>query len=197
MALVIITFMSFDSVFSTFDSKTSLSYLHCTDLFSPWEPLDISHWLTPLLKSLASTFPGASAVKNPPTMEEMQEMWLWSLGRKDLLEEEMAAHSSILAWEIPWTEEPGRFLCPWGCKRAGHDWACTHRHTQASTLPFLSCLFRVGHRGFRHKEECLVQSHILRKWSYVCWRGRDGEGVWEGHVHTAIFKMDNQQGPIV
>ena len=35
MALVIITFMSFDSVFSTFDSKTSLSYLHCTDLFSP------------------------------------------------------------------------------------------------------------------------------------------------------------------
>ena len=38
----------------------------------------------------------------------MQEMWVQSLGWEDLLEKEMATHSSILAWEIPWTEEPGR-----------------------------------------------------------------------------------------
>ena len=37
----------------------------------------------------------------------MQEMWVQSLGREDPLEKEMATHSSILAWEIPWTEEPG------------------------------------------------------------------------------------------
>ena len=37
----------------------------------------------------------------------MQEMWLQSLGREDPLEKEMATHSSILAWRIPWTEEPG------------------------------------------------------------------------------------------
>ena len=37
----------------------------------------------------------------------MQEMWLQSLGLEDLLEKEMATHSSILAWEIPWTEESG------------------------------------------------------------------------------------------
>ena len=37
----------------------------------------------------------------------MQEMWVRSLGREDPLEKEMATHSSILAWEIPWTEEPG------------------------------------------------------------------------------------------
>ena len=37
----------------------------------------------------------------------MQETWVLSLGWKDFLEEEMATHSSILAWEIPWTEEPG------------------------------------------------------------------------------------------
>ena len=37
----------------------------------------------------------------------MQETWVQSLGQEDPLEEEMAAHSSILAWEIPWTEEPG------------------------------------------------------------------------------------------
>ena len=42
--------------------------------------------------------------KEPPAMQETQ---VWSLGREDLLEEEMATHSSILAWEIPWTEEPG------------------------------------------------------------------------------------------
>ena len=37
----------------------------------------------------------------------MQEIWVQFLGREDLLEKEMATHSSILAWEIPWTEEPG------------------------------------------------------------------------------------------
>ena len=46
----------------------------------------------------------AQLVKNPP---EMQETWVRSLGQEDPLEKEMATHSSILAWEIPWTEEPG------------------------------------------------------------------------------------------
>ena len=40
-------------------------------------------------------------------MQETQEMWVQSLGREDPLEEEMSTHSSILAWRIPWTEEPG------------------------------------------------------------------------------------------
>ena len=40
-------------------------------------------------------------------MQEMQESWVWSVGQKDRLEEEMATHSSILAWRIPWTEESG------------------------------------------------------------------------------------------
>ena len=43
-------------------------------------------------------------------MQETQEMLVRFLGREDTLEEEMAAHSSILAWEIPWTEEPGGLL---------------------------------------------------------------------------------------
>ena len=46
-------------------------------------------------------------VKNLPPMQEMQEMWVRSLGGEDPLEEEMAPHSSILAWRIPWSEEPG------------------------------------------------------------------------------------------
>ena len=49
-------------------------------------------------------FPGGSVVKNPPAMQETQA---WTLGQEDPLEKELATHSSILAWEIPWTEEYG------------------------------------------------------------------------------------------
>ena len=42
-----------------------------------------------------------------PVMQETQEMWVRSLGWEDPLEKEMVTHSSILPWEIPWTEEPG------------------------------------------------------------------------------------------
>ena len=52
-------------------------------------------------------FPGGSVVKNPPAVHEPQETHVHSLGQKDPLEKEMATHSSILAWKIPWTEEPG------------------------------------------------------------------------------------------
>ena len=60
----------------------------------------------------------AWTVKNLPAMQETR---VWSLGREDPLEKGMAAHSSILAWRIPWTEEPGR-LQPTGSQRVGHDW---------------------------------------------------------------------------
>ena len=56
----------------------------------------------PLQYSWASLV--AQLVKNPPAM---QEIWVQSLGWEDPLEKGMATHSSILAWEIPWTEEPG------------------------------------------------------------------------------------------
>ena len=56
-------------------------------------------------------------VKNLPAM---QETWVRSLCREDPLEKEMATHSSVLAWRIPWTEEPGR-LRSMGSQRVGHD----------------------------------------------------------------------------
>ena len=56
-------------------------------------------------------------VKRLPTMQETQVQFL---GQEDLLEKEMATHSSILAWKIPWTEEPGR-LQAMGSKRVGQD----------------------------------------------------------------------------
>ena len=51
-------------------------------------------------------FPDSQQVKNSPTLQETQETWVRSLGQEDSLEKGMATHSSILAWEIPWTEEP-------------------------------------------------------------------------------------------
>ena len=54
----------------------------------------------------------AQMVKNLPAM---QETWVQSLGQEDPLEKEMATHSSIRAWRIPWAEEPGG-LQLWGCK---------------------------------------------------------------------------------
>ena len=61
----------------------------------------------------------AQMVKRLPAM---WETWVQSLGREDLLEKEMAIHSSTLAWKIPWTEEPDR-LQSMGSQRVRHDWA--------------------------------------------------------------------------
>ena len=49
----------------------------------------------------------AQWVKNPPAMQEMNETWVRSLGQEDPLEKEMATYSSILAWRLLWSEEPG------------------------------------------------------------------------------------------
>ena len=66
----------------------------------------------------------AQTVKSLPAMWETQ---VQALGWEDPLEKEMATHSSILAWKIPWTEEPGE-LQFMGSQRVGHNWA-TNTHT--------------------------------------------------------------------
>ena len=59
----------------------------------------------------------------------MQETWVPSLGQEDLLEKKMAIYSSILAWEIPWTEKPGGLLSI-SCKKYN-----THTHTHTHKIP--------------------------------------------------------------
>ena len=71
----------------------------------------------PLQYSWASLM--AQMVKN---LSAMRETWIRSLDWEDPLEKEMAMHSSILAWRIPWTEEPGKYS----------SWGCTKRRTQLS-----------------------------------------------------------------
>ena len=79
----------------------------------------------------------AQWLKNPPAVQETQETWVWSLGQDDTLEKEMATHSSILAWEIPWTEETGGLQSK-GWQRVGHDLATKHS-TQVLRSMNLSC----------------------------------------------------------
>ena len=72
----------------------------------------------------------AQRLKRLPTM---RETWVRSLGWEDPLEKEMATHSSVLAWRIPWREEPSR-LQSTGSQRVGHDWV-------TSLSPSLSFLY--------------------------------------------------------
>ena len=69
-------------------------------------------------------------VKNPPTNagDSRDMRWIGSLGREDPLEKEMATHSSIIAWEIPWTEKPGG-LQSMGSERVGYDWVTNQHHS--------------------------------------------------------------------
>ena len=73
---------------------------------------ELSAWSNGTICSLVAQCEGTRLPK--------QEINVWSLGWEDPLEKETAAHSSILAWEIPWTEEPVGYSS-WGCKRAGDD----------------------------------------------------------------------------
>ena len=69
----------------------------------------------------------------------MQKMQVQSLGQEDPLEKEMATHSNIPAWKIPWTEETGG-LQSVGWQRVEHDWATEHTHSTSdlitTTIPF-------------------------------------------------------------
>ena len=76
------------------------------------------------------------------TLPAVQETLVWSLGQEDPLEKGVATHSSILAWRIPWTEEPGR-LQSMGSQRVGHYWA-TNWKVSRLALPLQSgllCLY--------------------------------------------------------
>ena len=90
-------------------------------------------------------------VKNLP---EMQETWVQSLGQEDPLEEEsMATHSSIVAWRIPWTKEPGR-LQSMGSQRVGHEWVTKHSPKSEQEIFALSADRVISWEGY---QECLVK----------------------------------------
>ena len=87
----------------------------------------------------------AQKVKNLPAMQKTQ---VWTLGWEDPLEKEMVTHSNILAWKIPWMEEPGR-LQFMGSQKVRHNWATNTHFLKGLGLIFLPC-----------SQCCLFSKHV-------------------------------------
>ena len=85
-------------------------------------------------------------------MQEIQEIWVLALGWEDPLEEEMAAHFSILAWRIPQTEEPGG-LCSIGSQSVRQDLARTHACSGDADM-------EKGEGGVNGESSMYAESHI-------------------------------------
>ena len=131
-------------------------------------------------------FPGGAVVKNPPARAGEGQMGVQSLGLEDPLEKEIATHSSILAWRIPWTEEPGglqsmsltQLSCVKQLDTVGHNWTqldttehtCTHTHIR--TIFIYHRLYLVHtreektHHGMNtwrtHSKGCLESCHHIQ-----------------------------------
>ena len=124
-------------------------------------------------------------IKNPPAM---WKTCVWSLSWEDLLEEGLATHPSILAWRIPWTEEPGRLHQSMGLQRAGHNWATTHS-TAAQTL-FTSqspglVLCQLSIQNFLiNALYCLEVSGLHKNWSKCTLSSQMASMPAHKHTHT-------------
>ena len=109
----------------------------------------------------------AQTVKSLPSVWETQ---IWSLGREYLLENEMATHCSILAWKIPWMEEPGR-RHTMGLQRVGHNWA-------TSLSPFIQIHKIVKEKNQTYNfNNCTVNEFLmseafsfLSRWRFRQWQ---------------------------
>ena len=120
-----------------------------------------------LITVFCQGFPGGSAVKNLPAVQEAQELHVQSLGREDPLGEGMATHSSVLAWRTPRTEEPGR-LQSIGLHRVRHEKWLSTAHVLVTVflmtnnnwlgmlfaLPYFKCCFISEKMRTRYKPYC-------------------------------------------
>ena len=120
-------------------------------------------------------------------MQQTPEMQVWSLAQEDHLEEEMASHSGVPAWGIPWTEEPGGLwsmvsqsqtqLSSWVCMRAR-----THAHTHTHTvfIYFWLCWVFIATRGLSLVAASGVYLHCGARASHSLWE--------EKSLHFSCFR---------
>ena len=115
------------------------------------------------------------AVKNPPAMQETRKTQVWSLGQEDPLEKDMAIHSSILAWEFSWTEDPGGLQLT-GRRRVGHDWA----HSTSFTCMPAMCVYILEPGSWHY------WARVLRLLKPACPRApappQEKPPQWEAHA---------------
>ena len=95
--------------------------------------------MAPLVKN-PSVMLASLAAQTVRSLPAVQGSRVQSLDREDPLEKEMATHSSILAWKIPWLEESSR-LQPMGSQRVGHDWATSRSLFSLFLLRYLPLLY--------------------------------------------------------
>ena len=117
---------------------------------------------TEMWKSNHWGFPGgANGRRIRLPMQKMPKMWVWSLGRDDPLEKEMATHSSILAMKISWAEKSGE-LQSVGLRRVGYDWAPIHRLDGFSQIkPTFVNSTQIYKQNISRCLSCASRSHYL------------------------------------
>ena len=122
-------------------------------------------------------FSSGSTAKNPLAM---QETWVQSLGWEDPPEEDLATHSSVLAWRIPWTEEPGG-LQYMRSQRIGHDWSDVAQH--------------LGRDGETHSWwKCACVCVCVLKCVCVDWLHRPPSWEAEGETRPALTSSEEHPG---
>ena len=137
---------------------------------------DSHHAFLSFLSCLFGNSPVAQMVNCLPAM---WETWVWSLGREDPLEKEMATHSSTLAWKIAWTEGPGR-LQSMGSQRVRQDWA--------NSLHFIMLSVNEHLEGSGHFYKGSDLGWDLRRHFLACARQ-------EAVVHGALYRSQHFQSP--
>ena len=156
-------------------------------------------WFSPqfsfvIAKDYSMGFPGGSVVKkkkNPPSNSRNTGWLIQSLGWEDLLEKKMAIHSSILTWEIPWTDEPGG-LQSIGFQRVRHDWATEYEHTRAAPEENLlralihMCMKKALRQKFAVDQGCCTSQWVLEEYR----RGTTGTNESLPSANTYVVTVD-------
>ena len=140
-------------------------------------------------------FPGGSAIKNSPAMKATR---VPSLGQEYPLEKDMATHSSILAWRIPWTEEPGG-LQSMGSQRVRHewsDWACPLRTDICSLKYVFHALHKeVQHFGAGRNFTWVPKASLHYRWRQVRLRGRRDSPEVSSHLCSSCGGVPSMHHP--
>ena len=108
------------------------------------------------------------------------------LGGEDVLEKEMASHSSILAWKIPWMEEPGR-LQSMGSQRVGHDWATSLSHIYLGFpggSDSTESAWNAGDLGLIPGLGRSLEKSMATHSSILAWRDPMDRAAWQAAVHA-------------
>ena len=111
--------------------KTNVGERHVALIHSPWRKFKLLRVMDTMYK--IDGLPPWLVVKNSPTMQKTQEMWVWSLGWEDTLEKGMATHSSIFAWRIPGQRSLVGYN-PFSCKKSDRTTTLTLSLNRASFI---------------------------------------------------------------